>query len=67
MTKGRKNDFKRIEGGEIVRVRNRNKVQHGRHIRFTTKIGKGRKKAKWNKTREGCIVRFEILINLKII
>ena len=62
MTKGRKNDFKRIEGGEIVRVRNRNKVQHGRHVRFTTKIGKGRKKAKWNKTRDRYDMRFETKI-----
>ena len=29
LTKGRKNDFDRIKGGEIVRVRNRNKEQYG--------------------------------------
>ena len=29
LTKGRKNDFVIIEGGEIVRVRDRNKVQRG--------------------------------------
>ena len=29
MTKGEKNDFEQEEGGEMVRVRNRNKVQKG--------------------------------------
>ena len=27
MTKGKKNDFEQIEGGEIIKVRNRNKVE----------------------------------------
>ena len=27
MTKEKKNDFERIEGGEIIRVRNRNKAK----------------------------------------
>ena len=38
-------------------------------IQFTRKIRKGRKKAKWSKTREGYNVRFEIKLkkeNIKI-
>ena len=55
MTKGRKNDFERIEGGQIVRVRNMNVGK----IKFTMKIRMGRE-AKWSKTRKWYNVRFEI-------
>ena len=34
----------------------------GENILFTMKIRKGRKKAKWNKTKEGYNVRFKIKI-----
>ena len=49
MTKGKKNDCERTEGGRTVRIRNGNKVYKGR--KFETRIRKGRKKAKWNKAR----------------
>ena len=47
-TKVKKNDFERIEGGEVIRVRNRNKVKKGK-IKFEMKIRRGRKQAKWDK------------------
>ena len=50
MINGNKDGFERVEGGEIVKVRNRNKVWKGQKIKFKTKI-KGRKKAKWSKRR----------------
>ena len=52
MTKGEENDFERKGGGEIIRVRNSFQAKTGKKIKFQTEIGKGRRKAKWNKTGE---------------
>ena len=43
------NDFERIEGGEIIRVRNRIKAKKGKKIKFQTQISKGRRKGKCSK------------------
>ena len=41
MTNGKKDGFESMEGGEIVRVRSRNKVQKGKKIKFKTKLREG--------------------------
>ena len=50
MSTAMKNDFERIGGGEIIRVRNSFQAETGKKIKFQTELGKGRRKAKWNKT-----------------
>ena len=64
MTNDKKNGFEGMEGGEIVRMQNRNKSQLQKKIKFKTKI-RGRKKVKWSKEREKHNMRFEINCNIK--
>ena len=45
----KKNDFETIEGGEIIRVRNRIQAKKGKK-KVQTEISKGRRKAKLSKT-----------------
>ena len=49
---GKQGCFERIDGGEIVRVRIGRRHRVG-EIKFTIKIRKGRKNAKWSRTRKG--------------
>ena len=51
MSNSKKNGFEKLEGGEIVKVWNRNKTLKGKKIKFKTKVRRGRKKAKWSKGR----------------
>ena len=46
MPKGNKNDFERIKGEEIIRVRNENQTK--RKMKLKMKKGKGRRMAKWS-------------------
>ena len=41
----KRNDFKRIGGGQLIRVRNRIQVRKRKKIKFQTQIGNNGKKA----------------------
>ena len=59
MTNDKKNGFKWLEWGQIVRMQNRNIVAREK-IKFKTKVKRGRKKVKWSKRREEQNMKFEI-------
>ena len=50
MSKGKNNDFERVEGGEIIRVRNRYQAKQMDIIKFEMKIRKGNRNRKWSMT-----------------
>ena len=58
MSKGKKTHFKRIDGEEIVRVRNKNQAEREKVKFKTKKINKVKEEIKMVQERE--IVKFEI-------
>ena len=49
----KKNDFERIEGRGIIRIKNRIQAKKRDKIKFQTQISKGMRKAKLSKMGEG--------------
>ena len=43
----KKHYFEGLEGGEVIRVRNRIQANKGEQIKFQTQISKDRRKANW--------------------